>query len=136
MAVLANAEDTRSRRPCQVEEGDGMRYKVIRVVDHEATGADWRRHREQAGVSLRDLAQTMGVSAPYLSDLERGRRNWSDEIENKVASALRVQKELPRMRDLLGTQGIQGQQGMAYQGVRAYKGNDQGNEGGHQGHLN
>ncbi len=30
--------------------------------------------REKAGLSLREVAVAMGVSAPYLSDMERGNR--------------------------------------------------------------
>lgn len=48
-----------------------------------------RKNREAAGVSLRKVAIKMGISAPYLSDLERGNRNWSsrdiDEFNNAVA---------------------------------------------------
>lgn len=68
-----------------------MRYetKMVTQVDHEGTGAEWRLHREVAGVSLRELARTMGVSAPYLSDLERGRRNWTEELEDRYVKALR-----------------------------------------------
>lgn len=38
-----------------------------------------RRRREACAVSLRRLAIAMGFSAPHLSDLERGRRNWTQE---------------------------------------------------------
>lgn len=47
-------------------------------IDHEALGADMRKEREAAGVSLRSMAKAMAFSAAFLSDLERGRRNWSD----------------------------------------------------------
>jgi DNA-binding XRE family transcriptional regulator len=104
-----------------------MRWKVVREVDNEATGAEWRMLREQAGVSLRNLAQTMGVSAPYLSDLERGRRNWTEELENR-----------PPGRQGPGPGGLQGQQGNRGTS-RARAGQDegiqgiQGIEGGHPG---
>lgn len=66
------------------------------------TGAEWRKLRKDAGVSLRSLARTMGVSAAYLSDLERGRRNWSEEVESRYAGALRVERQV---------KGIQAAQG-------------------------
>lgn len=75
-----------------------MRHKVVKVVDHEATGAEWRGVREGAGVSLRSLARTMGVSAAYLSDLERGRRNWTEEVESRYAGALRVERQVEGVR--------------------------------------
>lgn len=37
---------------------------------------DWLRQRRlSAGVTLREAAKRFGVSAPYLSDIERNRRN-------------------------------------------------------------
>jgi predicted transcriptional regulator len=54
-------------------------YKIIEVIDDVATGEKMRRHRKHYGISLRALAKAMKVSAPFLSDLELGRRNWSNE---------------------------------------------------------
>lgn len=45
--------------------------------DHAAIGAELRRRRRQLGLSLRNVAKRMRVSAPYLSDLERGNRPWN-----------------------------------------------------------
>ena len=67
-----------------------MKYKTVKVIDHKATGAGWRRKRERHHIRLRGLADEMSVSAPYLSDLERGRRNWSDELEEKYQTCLKV----------------------------------------------
>ena len=67
---------------------EGMKYKTIRVVDHEATGAYWRKRREKNAISLRALALQMECSAPFLSDLERGRRNWSKDTEDRYRNAL------------------------------------------------
>lgn len=36
-----------------------------------------RDMRIKNGKSLRDIAKVLGFSAPYISDLELGRRNWS-----------------------------------------------------------
>ena len=52
-------------------------YKRIEVIDHVSTGAKMRRFRLRYGISLRALAKVLKVSAPYLSDLERGRRCWT-----------------------------------------------------------
>ena len=45
--------------------------------DQLAIGHCMRLQREADGVSLRALSRQMKLSAPYVSDLERGRRNWS-----------------------------------------------------------
>ena len=39
-----------------------------------------RRRREKTGMSLRALAKQLGYSTPYLSDVERGRRNTTAKI--------------------------------------------------------
>jgi len=40
-------------------------------------GAEMRKLREKANVSLRSLGARMAFSAAYLSDLELGRRAWN-----------------------------------------------------------
>jgi len=39
-----------------------------------------RHLRETTSTSLRETARHMGFSAAYISDLELGRRHWSDEL--------------------------------------------------------
>jgi len=41
----------------------------------ERFGDALRRHRRKAGKTLRDLADLLGVSIVYISDVERGNRN-------------------------------------------------------------
>jgi len=49
--------------------------------------------RDSADLSLRELAKRIGVSAPFLSDIELGRRFPSEEILGKLASALNVSQQ-------------------------------------------
>lgn len=58
-------------------------YKTVQVVDHAATGLRARKHRKSQGVTLRAVARHMNISAPYLSDLELGRRNWTLDLSLK-----------------------------------------------------
>ena len=37
-------------------------------------GANLRARRQKVGITLRSMATQLGVSAPYLSDIERGNR--------------------------------------------------------------
>jgi transcriptional regulator with XRE-family HTH domain len=60
-----------------------------RALDHVALGAHQRAMREKAGKSLRAIAAKMKVSAPYLSDLENGRRNWTEEKVEAYRKALK-----------------------------------------------
>ncbi len=52
-----------------------------------------REQREQAQVSLRQLAKLAGVSNPYLSQIERGLRRPSAEILQQIATGLRISAE-------------------------------------------
>jgi transcriptional regulator with XRE-family HTH domain len=42
-----------------------------------ALGGELRALREKSGISLREMADQLFISPPYLSDLERGNRDWS-----------------------------------------------------------
>jgi transcriptional regulator with XRE-family HTH domain len=53
---------------------------VTNEIDSVKTGAMFRQERQEQSLSLRELARRTDLSAPYLSDLERGRRNWDDEL--------------------------------------------------------
>ena len=57
-------------RPCHHCAGTG------KEVDPVALGKQMRLLRTRAGLSLREMARRMEVSAPYLCDLELGRRGW------------------------------------------------------------
>src|ERR1700745_3522155 len=52
-----------------------------------------RQQREQAGKSVRQLAEAAGVSNPYLSQIERGLRKPSAEILQQIAKGLRISAE-------------------------------------------
>lgn len=60
----------------------------VRVIDHEATGAEARRVRCEAGVTLRVLSERTGLSVAYLSELERGSRRWTEPMYQQVLDAL------------------------------------------------
>ncbi len=52
-----------------------------------------RQQREQAKISMRQLAQNAGVSNPYLSQIERGLRKPSADILQQLAKGLRISAE-------------------------------------------
>jgi transcriptional regulator with XRE-family HTH domain len=52
-----------------------------------------KEQREQAKISLRQLAAAAGVSNPYLSQIERGLRRPSAEILQQIAKGLRISAE-------------------------------------------
>ena len=62
-------------------------------VNVGAIGAYIREQREQAKISLRQLAESAGVSNPYLSQIERGLRKPSADILQQIAKGLRISAE-------------------------------------------
>lgn len=77
------------------------RLAVAELSLHEATkgrsyaltilGEACRRERERKGMSLRHVADKLGLSAPFISDCELGRRWFSDENEAAYLNLLRCQ---------------------------------------------
>jgi transcriptional regulator with XRE-family HTH domain len=66
---------------------------AVRPVKVSTIGDYIREQREQAKISLRQLAQAAGVSNPYLSQIERGLRKPSAEILQQIAKGLRISAE-------------------------------------------
>jgi transcriptional regulator with XRE-family HTH domain len=54
----------------------------------EAVGRELREERHRAGRTLADVAGESGISVPYLSEVERGRKEPSSEILRAVSGAL------------------------------------------------
>jgi transcriptional regulator with XRE-family HTH domain len=65
----------------------------VRPVNVESIGSYIREQREQARISIRQLAQAAGVSNPYLSQVERGLRRPSADILQQIAKGLRISAE-------------------------------------------
>lgn len=63
--------------------------KQISQIDHAAAGSEIRKFRLSKKKSLRWLAEKMGYKPPFLSDLERGRRNWTVETYELAGKILR-----------------------------------------------
>lgn len=60
---------------------------VRRLIAGENKVKVWRTHR---GLSGRELAADAGVSAPFLSQLESGKKEGSVSVMKKIAAVLRV----------------------------------------------
>ncbi len=65
-----------------------MRNETVKSI-----GDYIREQREQARISVRQLAQAAGVSNPYLSQIERGLRKPSADILQQIAKGLRISAE-------------------------------------------
>lgn len=56
-------------------------------------GKEVRKHRIDKSLSLRDMADDLGVSASYLSSVETGKRRLSDELVDQIIGYLRLTKD-------------------------------------------
>jgi Predicted transcriptional regulator len=68
--------------PCEHCDGTGKQ------IDQRALGKELRSRRERANKTLRETAVAMGVSAPYVSDLELGRRHWNSRLIREFVNAI------------------------------------------------
>ena len=62
-------------------------------IEVSGLGGFIRDQRDQAQMSLRQLARAAEVSNPYLSQVERGLRKPSAEILGRIAQGLRISAE-------------------------------------------
>jgi len=60
---------------------------VRRLVAGENKVRVWRSHR---GLSGRELAAAAGVSAPFISEIESGKKDGSVSVMKKIADVLKV----------------------------------------------
>lgn len=74
----------REMHEARVSDADDAFEDCVRKFSREL-----RTCREQEGIPLRALAKRMGISAPYLSDLERGRRPWNEAVLTKFVEAIK-----------------------------------------------
>ena len=66
--------------------GQGIIYRQGGLVEGESTYI--RERARELGLSLKELAQRVGVSAGYMSDVSRGRRNMSPAVQARVEKVL------------------------------------------------
>jgi transcriptional regulator with XRE-family HTH domain len=77
------------------EEVTGVDKSIDKTVADlgRGIGEYIRQQRDNAQISLRQLAKLAGVSNPYLSQIERGLRRPSAEILQQIAKGLRISAE-------------------------------------------
>jgi len=66
------------------------RPKIVGMehAPQQALGAIIRAQRELASLQMRQLAEAVGISNPYLSQIERGLREPSETVLNAIAESL------------------------------------------------
>jgi transcriptional regulator with XRE-family HTH domain len=68
-------------------------------VERKTLGQVLRELREKEDLALREAAREIGISAPFLSDIELGRRYPSDDVLAKLAKRFKVPMEQLREYD-------------------------------------
>ncbi len=66
-------------------------------MDKKLFGLNLRKIRLEKGITLPALADKMGITNPYLSDIERGNRTPNAKICEKVFSCLNLTNQEKRM---------------------------------------
>jgi len=82
--------------PMRAFRPDG-RLRILKAMpDHAAAalGEIIRQQRELAEMSMRQFAEAVGISNPYLSQIERGLRAPSEQVLEGIARALETSAEL------------------------------------------
>ena len=60
------------------------------VVELMSTDSRIRTYRTYRGMSVSQLAEAAGISQPYLSEIENGKKTGSVDVLKRIAAALRV----------------------------------------------
>ena len=68
--------------------GQGVVYRRGGLVQGESTGI--REQARSQGLSQRELADRVGVSATFMSQVARGRRNMSPQVQARVEAVLKA----------------------------------------------
>lgn len=71
------------------EWADEYRKRIVTESNLKA-GTQIRKLRESSGISLRAMAQRIGCSSSFLSDMERGNRRVSEQWFRKILIALEL----------------------------------------------
>lgn len=83
---VAEAQKTRAGLASDQEELVPAEV-VARLINAENPIRVWREHR---GLSAKALAEAAGISSPYLSELETGKKEGKVSVLKRIAEALSV----------------------------------------------
>ena len=73
-------------------------------IDMVELGLRLRHARMEKGLSQMELAEVCGLSVPYVSDIERGKKCFSVDILLRVAQALQISTDWLLQLDIPQTQ--------------------------------
>ena len=70
------------------EEKRALEHKQVEA--RRTLGTELRKLRKKKGMTLREFARQVGVSASFVSDIELGRRSPSDSMSKRFAEKLKL----------------------------------------------
>src|ERR1700741_1996763 len=86
--------ETQFQPQLRLARSPGVRHTAVSFFSlhmiETSLGQRLRELRDKADLSLRELAKRSGISSPFLSDIELGRRFPSEEVLGKLAASLNV----------------------------------------------
>ena len=91
LAIAEENADIRAAVNAQLRREGGEDYLPAAMVDRLMAGESalrvWRKYR---GKTLKQIADDAGIGAPYLSDIETGKRKGKPKVWRELAKALNV----------------------------------------------
>jgi transcriptional regulator with XRE-family HTH domain len=70
----------------------GTRIAPTETAERERIGATIRQYREMRGFKPDELANEIGISRPYLSNIEAGRKPLTEVLLGRISAVLDVRQ--------------------------------------------
>jgi predicted transcriptional regulator len=78
-----------------VIEQKQFKRKIVKVPDDEANGTTILIYRHNSCMTQKELAEMLGISAPYLCNLEKGNQSMDEEMFNRAKEAISKYSKQP-----------------------------------------
>jgi transcriptional regulator with XRE-family HTH domain len=99
----------------------GRRLLSVAEEDESTFGQYVRRQRELQELTMRQLADLVGISNPYLSQIERGLREPSERVVDAIADNLEMSAEALKRHRVRVEEADEGEEPAVITAIRADK---------------
>ena len=97
------------------------RLLSVAEEDESTFGQYVRRQRELQELTMRQLADLVGISNPYLSQIERGLREPSERVVDAIADNLEMSAEALKRHRVRAEEADEGEEAAVIAAIRADK---------------
>jgi transcriptional regulator with XRE-family HTH domain len=97
------------------------RLTSVAEEDESTFGQYVRRQRELQELTMRQLADLVGISNPYLSQIERGLREPSERVVEAIADNLEMSAEALKRHRVRAEKADEGEESTVVAAIRADK---------------